>query len=125
MAFAMSFKTRHIPMTYPYPPGPERPSNDIFGRLLPPLPSPTPPHASSVYGVNAILSLTRPTGGKRTETVIIRVVKPLELGYCLFSQSLLAQVESGPTYLTGQTVFVKVYDPWYINPDDLRTVGTH
>lgn len=121
----MSFKTGHIPMTYPYPPGPERLSNDIFGRLLPPLPSPTPPHASSVYGVNAILSLTRPTGEKCTETVIIRVVKPLELGYCLFSQSLLAQVESGPTYLTGQTVFIKVYDPWYINPDDLRTVGTH
>lgn len=121
----MSFKTRHIPVAYPYPPGPERPSNEIFGRVLPPLPSPTPPHASSVYGVNTILSLTRPTGGKRTETVMIRVVKPLELGYCQFSQSLLAQVESGPTHLSGQTVFVKIYDPWYINPDDLRSVCTH
>ena len=125
MAFATSLKTHHIPVTYPYPPGPARPSNDIFGRLLPPLPSRTPPHPSSIYEVNAILSLTRPTREKRTETVIVRVVKPLQLGYCLFSQSLLAYVESGPTYLAGQTVFIKVYDPWYINPDDLRTIGTY
>src|SRR5271170_7791628 len=31
----LSIQAESIPVTYPYPPGPNRPSKDFFGRLLP------------------------------------------------------------------------------------------
>ena len=119
----LSIQAESIPVTYPYPQGPNRPSKDFFGRLLPPLPSTTPPPASTIYDVGKTFSITGPTPKGRTETVVIKVVRPIELGYCQFTQSVIAHVESGPPYLLGRDVFVKVYDPLYIDPDNLPSMS--
>ena len=121
----MAFHSHRFRVPYPYPAGPNRATTDFFGRILPPLPSHTPPRAATVYAVDKTLAITHPAAARRTETVDITIIKALELGYCQFSQTFLARVECGPVYLNGKIVLVKVFDPHYINPDDLRTAGTH
>jgi hypothetical protein len=58
-----------------------------------------------------MFTLTRATPKGRSETVVIKVTDPVEVDYGQFAQSVLAHVESGPAYLLGQTVYVKIYDP--------------
>jgi len=108
---------------YPYPPGPSRLKGDYFGRNLPPLPDKPFMKASKLYATNNSFNLYRlqnsPPG---IETVRVTVVKPVDVGYSCMSQSVIAQVDEGPPYLQGRTVFIKFYDPLYINPDCLQTI---
>lgn len=126
----MSIPKTYVPerrnrVVYPYPLGLKCPGTDFFGRLLPSLPSRIPPHPAIIYGAGSIHTITRPAGGTRIETVTLRVVKPIEVGFCQFAQSILAQVDSGPQDLVGRTVFVKIFDSLYVNPDDLLTLGMY
>ena len=97
----------------PYPPE-ERTSNvDYFGRQLPPLP-PTAPFPHKFYDVDRSLSLHRPG-----QTVQVRVTKAVDVGWCKLSQSFKARVEAGHENLQDKEVFIKIFDPLYINPDDI------
>ena len=102
---------------YPYPPE-SRSKGDFYGRDLPSLPSQTPLRPEREYSINKSFSLRRPN-----ETIKITISKQVDIGFCKFSQAVLATVEEGPEYLQGTTVFVKFYDPLFLNPDDLRTVA--
>lgn len=114
----VSFLTRSRTMwqQYPYPPE-SRCKGDFYGRPLPSLPSQTPPRPERQYSVNTSFSLTRPN-----ETIKITVSKHVDIGFCKFSQAVLATIEEGPNYLQGKTVFMKFYDPLFVNPDDLQTI---
>ncbi len=101
---------------YPYPPD-SRSKGDFYGRELPPLPSQTPQRPERQYSVNKSFSLRSPN-----ETIKITISNQIDVGFCKFSQAVLAAVEDGPGYLKGTTVFVKFYDPLFLNPDDLRTI---
>ena len=58
------------------------------------------------------------------EIVKIKVLKIVDMGKFKFSQSVLACVEKGPHNLNGRDVFVKFFDPLYVNSDDLQTICT-
>ena len=103
---------------YPYPPD-SRSKGDFYGRDLPSLPSQTQ-RPERQYSVNKSFSLRRPN-----ENIKITVSKYVDVGFCKFSQAVLATVEEGPDYLQGTTVFVKFYYPLFLNPDDLRAISCH
>lgn len=102
---------------YPYPPD-SRSKGDFYGRHLPLLPSQSPQRPERQYSINKSFSLTRPN-----EIIKITVSKHVDVGFCKFSQAVLATVHEGPKHLQGTTVFVKFYDPLFLNPDDLRTIS--
>jgi hypothetical protein len=54
--------------------------------------------------------------------VKITVIEPTDVGYGKFSQSVRARVLEGPPHILRKEVFVKFYDPLYINPDDIKTI---
>src|SRR5271156_76008 len=112
------------PQIYPYPPGPGRLKGDCFGRNLPPLPNKPFMKASKLYAADKSFLLFRPQNSPPgIEAVSVTVVKPVDVGYSCMSQSVLAQVDDGPCNLQGRMVFLKFYDPLYINPDDLETIS--
>jgi hypothetical protein len=108
---------------YPYPYGQALPK-DFLGRKLPPLPSQKPPLPSSVYHVNRTMTLRRPTGGPRAmQSVSVKIARSIDVGYNRSTQSVLVDVEVGPPSLVGKRLFMKVYDPLYVDLDDLGTVS--
>ena len=98
---------------------------DFYHRLLPPMATEQFPSVQSVYKLGNIFQITRP---KNTHPFIeilkIKVIKPIEVADEMNSQSFLAQIEDGPSHFNGRTVFIKVYDPLYVNPDHLKTICT-
>jgi hypothetical protein len=55
----------------------------------------------------------------------IRILEQVDVGYGKFSQAVVARIEEGANHLLSGDVFVKFYDPFYINPDDLDPIGTY
>ena len=101
------------------------PHRDFYGRLRPALPTKVFPNANSVYKVDNSFQLTRSINTSPfIEIVKIKVLKKVDVGKFKFSQSVLAGVEEGPHNLNGRDVFVKFFDPLYVNPDDLQTICT-
>lgn len=107
----------------PYPPGKRSSGVDYFGRQLPPLPSTPPPFPNKFYAVDNSFTLHRPRDPAPRETVKVTVTEAVDVGWCNLSQSVKARVEDGPKYLLGKEVFIKFFDPLYINPDDLPTAS--
>jgi|SRR5579859_5299606 len=100
------------------------PSRDSYGRPLPPMPT-TKPTAASTYRIDHTLRATRPSGTYPfVDIVDIKIVQPVDVGDNCTNQCFIAQVEKGPSYLNGRSVFVKVFDPLYVNPDFLKTICT-
>jgi hypothetical protein len=56
------------------------------------------------------------------EVVIIKVEKPISIGYGYVSQIVLAKMESGSNDIVGKMVIVKFFDPLYLCPDNLSFV---
>jgi hypothetical protein len=106
----------------PYPPRKRSSGVDYFGRQLPPLPS-TSPLPNKFYAVDSSFTLRRPRDPAPSETVKVNVIEAVDVGWCNLSQSVKARVEDGPQYLLGKEVFLKFFDPLYISPDDLPTIG--
>ena len=106
----------------PYPRRKRSSGVDYFGRQLPPLPS-TPPLPNKFYVADSSFILRRPRDPLPSETVKVTVTEAVDVGWCNLSQSVKARVEDGPQYLLGMEVFLKFFDPLYINPDDLPTIG--
>src|SRR5271156_4099778 len=101
----------------PYPPG-NRDKGDCFGRQLPPLPNKaTKP--SKTYAINNTFVLSRPREPPPPEFVKVTIVEPVQIGYSMLNQCLIVQAEEGPRNIHGRYVFIKVYDPLYINPDQI------
>ena len=101
------------------------PHPDFYGHHLPALPTKAFPTSNSFYKVNRSFQLTRPINTSPfLEIVKIKVLKKFDVGKFKFSQSVLAHVEEGPHNLNGRDVFVKFFDPLYVNPDDLQTICT-
>lgn len=112
-------------LTLIYPSRATPPHRDFYGRLHTALPTKAFPTANSVYKVNNSFQLTRPINTPPfVEFVKIKVLKKVDVGQFKFSQSVLARVEQGPRNLNGRDVFVKFFDPLYVNPDDLKTICT-
>jgi len=83
------------------------------------------PSAESAYKLGNIFQITRPKDTDPSiEILTIKVTKTIEVANKMNPQSFLAQVEEGPNDLSGKTVFIKVYDPLYVNPDHLKTICT-
>lgn len=101
----------------PYPPG-KRDKGDCFGRPLPPLPNKAK-KPSKMYEINNTFLLSRPREPPPPEFVKVTIVKPVEIGYSMLAQGLVVQAEGGPPNINGRYVFIKVYDPLYINPDQI------
>src|SRR5436190_11237032 len=102
---------------YAYPPEARASGRDYFGRPLPPLPSKTPKPPQFQYAENKSFSLNRPN-----EVVTVTITKQVDVGYSNFSQAVLANVDDGPPCLVGKEVFLKFYDPLFLNPDDLESI---
>src|SRR5205809_6352670 len=101
------------------------PHRDFYGRHFPALPTKALPTANSVYKVDSSFQLTRPINTSPfLEIVKIKVLKKVDVGKFKFSQSVLTHVEEGPHNINGRDVFVKFFDPLYVNPDDLQTICT-
>ena len=109
----------------PYPPGKRSSGVDYFRRQLPPLPSVTSPFPNKFYTVDSSFTLRRPRDPSPSEIVKVTVTEAVDVGWCNLSQSVKARVEDGPQYLLGKEVFLKFFDPLYINPDDLPTIGIY
>ena len=105
---------------HPYPPDKARLNGDIYGRCLPALPMKPFMKAKKQYEVNSSFCLFRPKEPPPDEMVRVRVTHAADVGYSKMTQSVIAHVDEGPSYLHGKNVFLKFYDPLYINPDDLR-----
>ena len=104
----------------PYPPG-ERDKGDYFGRQLPPLPNKAK-LPSKTYAINNTFLLSRPGP---PELIKVTIVKPIQNGYSMLAQSLVVKTEGGLPNLNGKHVFIKVYDPLYINPDQIPNPPQH
>ena len=102
---------------YAYPPESRASGRDCFGRPLPPLPRKTPRRPHLQYAVNKSFSLKRPN-----QVVTVIIIKQVDVGYSKYSQAVLANVNDGPPGLAGEQVFLKFYDPLFLNPDDLRSI---
>ena len=101
------------------------PHRDFYGRLHLALPTNAFPTANSAYKVDSSFQLTRSINTSPfVEIVKIKVLKKVDVGKFKFSQSVLARVEEGPHSLNGRDVFVKFFDPLYVDPDDLQTICT-
>lgn len=102
---------------YAYPPEARTSGRDRCGRPLPPLPSKTPKPPQFLYAENKSFALKR-----LNQVVTVTITKQVDVGYSNFSQAVLANVEDGPPTLMGEEVFLKFYDPLFLNPDDLRSI---
>ena len=109
-----------MPEKYSYPPGKPRLNSDIYGRCLPALPMKPFMNAKKQYEVDSSFSLFRPKEPPPDEMVRVRVIHAVDIGCSKMTQSVIAHVDEGPSYLHGKNVFLKFYDPLYINSDDLR-----
>ena len=109
-------------LSNPYPPARRASGLDAFGRQLPLLPSKSPPYPHQVYTVNMKLSLTH-TNDPVSKVVVVAIKDVIDVGWCKYSQSFLTHVDSGPKPIQGKTVFLKVFDPLFFNPDELPTEG--
>ena len=97
---------------------------DSLHRRLPSMPK-TKPLAKSTYDVGATFQITRPSSTHPfIEILQIKLLQPGHVGDNRTSQSFVAHVEDGPRRFKGMNVFIKVYDPLYINPDHLKTICT-
>jgi hypothetical protein len=76
----------------------------------------------SQYAVGRSFWLFRPSARASKEMVLITVVRSVDVGYGKNSQSLIAFVNEGPANLHGKNVFIKFYDPLYLNPDFCKTI---
>src|SRR5271154_866127 len=100
------------------------PSRDSYGRPLPPMPT-TKPRAESTYRVDRTFQITRPSGTYPfIEILDIKILKAVDVGNECTNQCFIAQVEKGPRHLNGLSVFIKLFDPLYVNPDYLKTIST-
>ena len=117
-----SFLNGKLVPTNPYPPGKCGSGLDCFGRQLPLLPSKSPPYPQQIYTVNTKLSLTR-ANNPSSKLVVVTIKEVVDVGWCKLSQSFLAHVNSGPKTVQGKSVFLKIFDPLYFNPDELPTEG--
>ena len=104
-------------LRYAYPPEARGSGRDYFGRPLPPLPSKTPKGPRFQYAINKSFSLKTPN-----QVVTVTVVKHLDVAFSNFSQAVLANIEDGLSDLAGKQVFLKFYDPLFLNPDDLQSI---
>src|SRR5208282_6902802 len=105
--------------SYPYPPGPARLKGDWRGRVLPPLPNKPFLSAIMQYRPDQVFQLVARGNAPSAELVKVTLLEPTDVGYGNFTQSVKARVTDGPVDLVDKTVFLKFYDPLYINPDDL------
>ena len=101
----------------PYPPE-NRDKGDCFGRQLPPL-SNKATKPSKTYAIDNTFVLSRPREPPPPEFVKVTIVEPVQIGYSMLSQCLIVQAEEGPRNINGRYGFIKVYDPLYINSDQL------
>lgn len=92
---------------------------DFFKRSLPPLPSKFPGNPSELYVPQKVLSLRRPPD-KPGPPLKVAIRQAVDCYFGNFSQTCVATVVEGPQYWVGKPVFLKLYDPLFINPDDLR-----
>jgi len=107
----------------PYPPEKRSSGRDCFGRTLPRLPTKSPSFPFEIYPVGATFTLRRPKESSPQEIVKVSITKPVDVGWCKLSQAVLGRVNDGPRHLRGQDVFLKFFDPLYLNPDDLPSNG--
>src|SRR5271170_1061409 len=100
------------------------PSRDSYGRPLPPMPT-TKPRAESTYRVDRTFQITRPSGTYPfIEILEIKILKAVDVGNNCTNQCFIAQVEKGPSRLNQLPVFIKIFDPVYVNPDYLKNICT-
>jgi len=105
---------------HPYPPGSSRFKGDSRGRPLPPLP--TQPFLKAIATYRSDQSLDLVPQDPATNIVKIVVAEPVDVGYGNFSQNIKAVLVNGLSDLVNKLVYVKFYDPMYINPDDVKTI---
>jgi hypothetical protein len=106
----------------PYPPE-NRTSGDFFGRQLPPLPAKRVCPPEKYYSVNSsfVISRSKPSPTP-PETLKVTIIDATDVGWCKLSQSVRSRIDDGPQHWVGKVVFLKFFDPLYINPDDLQTL---
>lgn len=112
------FKNGQLLRTNPYPPTQRSTGKDAVGRPLPSLPSTSPPFPQEIYSKGASFTLSKPKSFP-PELARVIITEPIDVGWCNLSQAVLAHVDSGPGNLVGESVFLKFFDPAYLNPDDL------
>src|SRR5271154_685820 len=101
------------------------PSRDSHGRPLPPMPTKKSPRAESTYCVDRTFQIKRPSGSYPfIEILDIKILTAVDVGNNRTNQCFIAQVEKGPSRLNQHPVFIKVFDPLYVNPDYLQTIST-
>jgi len=106
-----------------YPPS-KRDKGDFFGRRLPPMLQKYL-HPRATYAEGNSLLLSSPRNTPPPESIKVKITKPIDIGFVHLSQCVLAQVEDGPPHLHSRTLFLKIFDSQYVNPDDIQvTIGT-
>src|SRR5271167_4414895 len=51
-----------------------------------------------------------------------KITKPLQVGYGLNSQVVVADIQSGSRRLRGKSVVLRIFDPLYVSPDLLEMI---
>ena len=106
---------------------PSRPTTDANGFPLPLMPIVKVKNACYVYGPGETFRL------HQTNTVLastdspddvfdVKIVKPLQVGYGMNSQVVVAEVQRGPERIRGKRVVLRIFDPLYVSPDQLRMI---
>lgn len=102
----------------PYPPVQRSTGKDVLGRPLPSLPTTSPPFPQKIYHNGASFTLLKPKSFP-PELARVTITESVDVGWCNLSQAVLAHVDSGTSNFAGESVFLKFFDPLYLNPDEL------
>ena len=94
---------------------------DHFGRLLPCLPLQRIPTPEYQYRTNSRLELKPDKSVPLDEhgLLVVKITKPIRLGFGFVNQIYECQVVKGPKSLVGRELVALAYDSLYIDMDDL------
>jgi hypothetical protein len=100
---------------------PSRPTTDANGFPLPLMPTVEVKSACYVYGPGETFRLHHDATSPE-DFIDVKLVKPLQVGYGMNSQVVVANVQRGPERLRGKSVILRIFDPLYVSPDLLRMI---
>src|SRR5271155_4709366 len=101
------------------------PSTDSYGLHLPAMPKQPVLLASYQYGPDKLVTLHPDSQNQvnhERDTLHVKLVRPLKIGYGRKVQTVLAEVKDGREDISGHQVVLRCFDTLYVSPDLLEVI---